>query len=371
MTRSLSRRDFLAAGAAGVAGAALTPALSATGTSPAVAPPLTRANMRGFPLGITSNTRPEWNGAAGFLRSIDECSEIGYRMIETFWADISRWENDPAALKDEMQRRNLGFVTISNSGGMRTNFTDASQREGVIEDHMKLIRFIRDFGCDHLKINIGGDQPASVSQPAAVYREMAITFNEIGRRMTDMGMKFGIHAHLNSAFETRQDIDAIMDLTDPRHVYMILDTGHITMAGMDPVQLTRDYTDRIIEYHLKDTAAIDRGGTGRLMGRRAPRVPPAEVRARLEAEYPGVDVSDPPASIAFRDRHFFELGAGGVDFPAIMKVLTDANWSGWMTVELDSTVTTAKGSAQVTKEYLERILGLDVETPNQRANWST
>ena len=67
-----------------------------------------------------------------------------------------------------------------------------------------------------------------------------------------------------------------------------------------------------------------------------------------------------PASVRFRDRHFFELGRGGVDFPAILQVLNDASWKGWMTVELDSTVTTAKGSCTVRKQYLERVLKLKV-----------
>lgn len=326
------------------------------------------ARVDGIAIGITSNTRPEWTGARGYPLSMEECSQIGYRMIETFWPDVGRWHEDKQALKDIMDGLNLGFVTISNGGNMRMNFTDPAQREGVIEDHMKLVEYIQWFGCEHLKINVYGDQPNADSQPVQVYREMATTFNEIGRRMTDMGMKFGIHAHLNSAFETRQDVDAIMDLTDPRHVYFILDTGHITLAGMDPVQLTRDYTDRIIEYHLKDCAAEELGGTTKLLGRRAPPAPQGQ--ARPEPEFPGVPNSQLPASVQYRDRHFFELGKGGVDFKGILEVLTAADWRGWWAVELDSTTTTAKGSAEVTKQYLERLLGFDVERIGQRPNWS-
>jgi sugar phosphate isomerase/epimerase len=62
--------------------------------------------------------------------------------------------------------------------------------------------------------------------------------------------------------------------------------------------------------------------------------------------------------VRYRDRHFFELGRGGVDFPAILQVLNEANWKGWFTLELDSTVTTAKGSATVSKQYIEQILKL-------------
>jgi sugar phosphate isomerase/epimerase len=54
------------------------------------------------------------------------------------------------------------------------------------------------------------------------------------------------------------------------------------------------------------------------------------------------------------------LGRGGVDFPAILQVLNEANWKGWFTLELDSTVTTAKGSATVSKQYIEQILKLAV-----------
>ena len=70
---------------------------------------------------------------------------------------------------------------------------------------------------------------------------MSVTFDEIGRRVTDMGMKFGVHAHLGSNFQTQRDVDAIMERTNPHWVYFVLNTGHITMAGIDPVALTRKY----------------------------------------------------------------------------------------------------------------------------------
>ena len=38
--------------------------------------------------------------------------------------------------------------------------------------------------------------------------------------------------------EKRHEIDAIAESTDPRYVNFVLDTGHITMAGIDPVELT-------------------------------------------------------------------------------------------------------------------------------------
>jgi inosose dehydratase len=317
MPASLTRRTFLSAAAA----LPLAWRASAVG-----------AGKAEITVAITVDTRPDWNGPQNFIRSIDEASEVGYTWIETFWNYVERWEKSPQGLKDELDRRRLRLETVSNGGRMRTNFVDPAQRAGVIEDHMRLIQFIHWFGCDHLKINIGGRHAEGDRSPA--YRVMADTFNELGRRMTGMGMKFAVHPHLGSSLETQQDTDAIMELTDPEHVYLVVDTGHTSMAGMDPVQLTRRYWSRIVEYHIKDVAPEDRGGHK------------GELRQ--------------PYNTTVENRIFFELGKGGVDFPGIKAILDEHGWKGWWTVELDRTGTTAKESASIAKTYLETRIGLTI-----------
>ena len=312
----ITRRELLAAGAA-------LPAMFAV---PALANG--KANIT---VGITVDTRPDWNGAQNFIRSIDEASSVGFHRIETFWNYVERWADNPQGLKDELVKRNLTLETVSNGGRMRTDFVDPSQRAGVIEDHMRLVNFIHWFGCDHLKINIGGKH--GPGDRTADYREMARTFNELGKRITDLGMKFGVHPHLGSALQTRQDTETIMEMTDPKLVNLIVDTGHTSMSGMDPVKLTRTYLHRIIEYHIKDVAPENKGGfKGELKG---------------------------PYNTTAENRIFFELGKGGVDFPAIKKILDDNSWKGWWTVELDRTGSTAKESCTIAKKYLEN-LGLTV-----------
>jgi inosose dehydratase len=316
MRMPMTRREFLAASAA----------LSALSAAPAWA-----AAKATITTGITVDTRPDWNGAQNFIRSIDEASSVGFHRIETFWNYVERWADNPQGLKDELIKRNLTLETVSNGGRMRTDFVDPSQREGVLADHMKLVRFIRWFGCDHLKINIGGKH--GPEDRIAGYKEMAKTFNELGKRINDVGMKLGVHPHLGSALQTRQDTEAIMEMTDPTRVHLIVDTGHTTMAGMDPVQLTRTYLHRIIEYHIKDVAPENRGG----------------FHGELKEPY----------NTTAENRIFFELGKGGVDFRGIKKILDDNSWKGWWTVELDRTGTTAKESCAIAKTYLES-LGLTV-----------
>jgi inosose dehydratase len=315
----ITRRDFVSA-------SLVLPAVFASKVS--------AAGHADISVGITVDTRPDWNGAQNFIRSIDEASAAGYHAVETFWNYVERWEKNPQGLKDELEKRRLTLETVSNGGRMRVNFIDPRERADTIDDHMKLVNFIRWFGCDHLKINCG-PRPRDIDQRRGEYcREMAITFNEIGKRMTDMGMKFGVHAHLGSPFQIQEEVDRVMDRTDPKHVYFVCDTGHVTMAGMDPVQITRKYVSRIIEYHIKDVAPEHKGG----------------FKGALTEPY----------NTTPDNRIFFELGKGGVDFPAIKKLLDDRNWKGWWTVELDRTGSTARESCTIARKYLEEAIKLKV-----------
>jgi inosose dehydratase len=116
-------------------------------------------------------------------------------------------------------------------------------------------------------------------------------------------------------------------------VFFVLDTGHITMAGIDPVELTRALGHRIVEFHLKDVMPEHRGG--------------AKVRRER---------NDP-----MKDPIFFELGKGGVDFPGIKAHLDKIGWRGWLTVELDSSPSRPpKESARMSRKYIERTLKIKV-----------
>src|SRR5438105_6679175 len=136
----ITRRDFVSAGVA------LPALLVTTGFA---------AGRADITVGITVDTRPDWNGAENFIRSIDEASAVGYHNVETFWNYVERWEHNPEGLKDELAKRHLRLETVSNGGRLRVNFVDPRERAATIADHMKLVRFIRRFDCDHIKINCG------------------------------------------------------------------------------------------------------------------------------------------------------------------------------------------------------------------------
>jgi inosose dehydratase len=277
-----------------------------------------------YRLGITTNTRGGWEKDV-FL-SFREAREAGYQNVESFANYFTAYFDKPDELRRRIDEIGVRFVTISNGGGMETHFEDAARRQKLLEDHMRLVRFIKLFGCDHLKINTGPRRPSGTT--AEDLKTMAVTLNELGRRISDEGLKFAVHAHMWTQFENRHEVDAIMETTDPKHVFFVLDTGHITMAGMDPVEMTRVLGHRIIEFHLKDVKPENRGGAKRRVERNDPMTDPI----------------------------FFPLGKGGVDFPAIKAELDRIGWNGWWTVELDSSPDRPPvESARISREYLRRM----------------
>ena len=281
-----------------------------------------------YRIGITTNTRGGWENDVWL--SFREAREVGYRNVESFIHYFKDFYDDKAGqLRRKMDEIGVRFVTISNGGPMEMRFEDPARHEKVIEDHAQLIRFIKKLGCEHLKINMGPRRPTGTTDEDL--KHMARALGEIGKRGADEGVKFAVHAHMWSQFENRREIDYVMEHTDAKQVYFVLDTGHITTAGIDPVELTRALGHRIVEFHLKDTKPEHRGG------------------AKSRLERPDV-MKDPP---------FFPLGHGGVDFPGIKSHLDKIGWRGWLTVELDSSpYRPPKESSRMSAEYLGKNLGL-------------
>ena len=305
----LTRRTFVASTAAGLLRAEAGPS---------------------YKVGITTNTRGGWEKDV-FL-SFREAREAGFHYVESFIDYFGDYVDKPDDLLKKTNAIGVKFETISNGGRMEMHFENPAMHEKIVDQHMRLVRFIKRLGCDHLKINTGPRRPKGTTDQDL--RNMAVVFNILGKQISGEGLKFGVHAHMWTQLENRREIDTVLGATDPQHVWFVLDTGHITMAGIDPVELARALRHRIIEFHLKDTKPEYRGGA----------------KTRLERNDP------------MKDPIFFELGTGGVDFPAIKAHLDEIRWRGWLTVELDSSPSRPpKQSALISRNYLENTLRISVE----------
>src|SRR5215471_9136047 len=153
----MRRRDFLATGAL-------------------LAGPLSGAAER-YKVGITTNTRGGWEKDV-FL-SFREAREAGFHNVESFVNYFTAYFDKPDDLRRRIDEIGVHFVTISNGGPLEMRFEDASRRQKILDDHLRLVRFIKLLGCDHLKINTGTRRPEGTT--ADDLKTMAATLNELGR----------------------------------------------------------------------------------------------------------------------------------------------------------------------------------------------
>jgi sugar phosphate isomerase/epimerase len=287
-----------------------------------------------YKIGYTTNTRgadPATTWSDDPFKGFREAHEVGFNYVEAFATALSDfYPKDAAGLQKRIDEIGVKFVAITGGArGGSTSFEDPAQREAVIENHLGVVRFSKEFGADHQKTNLGRRRPEGTTQEDL--KNISATVEILGRRsLEEEGIPFGVHAHLGNQLQNLNEINYIMANTDPKHVRFVLDTGHITMAGIDPLALAKKLGNRVVEFHLKDTKPEDLGGTK--------NVPP-------------------PSADQIKDPHFFPMGNGGVDFMALKAYLDSIQWKGFLVVELDTSPwRSPKESARITAKYIQNTM---------------
>ena len=123
------------------------------------------------------------------------------------------------------------------------------------------------------------------------------------------GLVQTLHPHVDTVVETAQDVARVLEASDVR---WCLDTGHLAIGGVDPVQFARDFADRVAHVHLKDVdLAVAR------------RVADREV-SLLNGVQQGL---------------FRSLGAGDVRIDEVILELERSNYQGRYVLEQDTAIT--------------------------------
>jgi inosose dehydratase len=298
MRSEVTRRQFVRDTAAGAA------ALALTRLKPVFAAP---ADVRFGYAAIT------WEGQD--RQAIDDVAAVGFKGIQLRTSVLPEFGDKPAALKALLAERKLTMVAFS-SGGVRI------EPEFEAEDlatHTKHARFVRDVGGMYLQLT---DTRPKRTLVAADYQRLGRLMSEIGKRTADIGVPVAYHNHMNSIGERPEEVDWVLNATDPRYVKVLLDVAHYQQGGGDPVQAIRKYADRILFLHIKD----------------------------LESPLPG-NTGDP-----MRSYRFVELGRGKVNLKAVFTALNEVTFKGWAVVELDAVpdkTKTPKEYAVIAKQYLQ------------------
>ena len=157
--------------------------------------------------------------------------------------------------------------------------------------------------------------------------------NGLGRIAASRGIRLSFHHHMGTVVQTEQEIDRMMQNTDPELVFLLLDTGHLHFAGADPERMLERYVSRVGHIHVKDIR----------------RDVLEQAKAR---KYSFLD--------AVRSGIFTVPGDGCVDFAPLFGILKKAGYRGWMVVEAEQNPSVANPFAYALKarRYIAKMTGL-------------
>jgi inosose dehydratase len=122
------------------------------------------------------------------------------------------------------------------------------------------------------------------------------------------GLQVVFHPHTETHVEFEDQIEKLLEDTDPGLISLCLDTGHHAYRGGNPVEFMRRHHRRIPYLHLKSVDPVIQRKV------KAERIPFAKAVA--------IDV-------------FCEPSHGSVDFAAFRDVLDEVDYEGWAMVEQD------------------------------------
>jgi inosose dehydratase len=206
-----------------------------------------------------------------------------------------------------------GLALVSGWYSARLLERDVASELAAMQTHLELLLAL---GCEVMVVAevtgcIHGDPMTRLSQrphmPRGRWPEYGARLTELANRMRRHGMRLAYHHHMGTVVQSAQDIDALMASSGPE-VELLLDTGHLSFAGADPVDFATRHAARIAHVHCKD---VRRDVLTAVRNRDA---------SFLDAVLDGV---------------FTVPGDGMIDYRAVLAPLAAAGYRGWLVVEAE------------------------------------
>ncbi|MBI9065023.1 MAG: TIM barrel protein [Marinilabiliaceae bacterium] len=254
--------------------------------------------------------------ALEFAQVLDEMRETGYEGTEL--GDWGFMPANPTELKEVLDKRELHLlgafvpVALKNADAHEAGVDLALKTAGLMFDAGFKEAFIvlaDENGTVPQRTNNTGRITSEMGLSAQQWRTFALGAEKVAQAVKEKyNMRTVFHHHCGGYVETPEEIDRLMELTDPSLLGLCLDMGHYGFGGGVPVAALKKYYSRIWHVHFKD---FD------------PKVGEEVASSHLnyfEAVNKGV---------------FCELGKGSVDFKEIIDILNERGYNGWIVVEQD------------------------------------
>jgi inosose dehydratase len=230
----------------------------------------------------------------------------------------NKFPRDPDELAKILNQHELKLVSGWFSGQLLTQTVE--EELDSLSSHLNLLSSLGATTLVYCEVTgcIHGEQQTPLSKRPRIAKDQ---WPEFGRRLTKVakhclnhGVRLSYHHHMGTVIQDEQDIDDLMKHTEDS-LGLLLDTGHLTYAGADPLAIQRRYATRVSHVHCKDIRET----------------------VLLDAKNRNLSFLD-----AVLNGVFTVPGDGCIDYLPLFKSLNKSDYQGWFVVEAEQDPSVAK-----------------------------
>ncbi|HEY2864624.1 MAG TPA: myo-inosose-2 dehydratase [Casimicrobiaceae bacterium] len=259
------------------------------------------------PISWSNDDLPSLGGETPLEVALTEGKAIGYEGFELG----NKFPRESKALASVLDAHDLALVSGWYSGRLARR--SVAEEIAAVGPHLRLLA---DNGATVMVYGEVADSIQGAPQPLykrprfvgdAAWREYADRVSAFARHTLAHGVRLAYHHHMGAYVQLPSDVDRLMASTGDE-VALLFDSGHMSFAGGDPVAMLARHIRRVCHVHCKD------------------------VRPRVIAQAWNRNWSFLEAVI---NGAFTVPGDGAVDFAALLRLLQQHGYHGWLVVEAE------------------------------------
>jgi inosose dehydratase len=256
--------------------------------------------LGGNAVGVTSITQLTYRTFGDMEQAIAEIGAAGYAGVELFDGNLLDYEGRYGVLRNALKQS--GLVLVAAYSGANFIFGDILGEE--LQRIERAAAAAAELGAEHLVV--GGGAKRAKGREADDFKRLGGALDKVVEIARKAGLTAHYHPHLSTIVEGPDEVREIFRHTT---IDFCPDTAHLAAAGGDPAAQIRELRNRISYVHLKGLSREPFG--------------------------------------------FTPLDGGDLDMKPILAALAD--FSGWITTELDAWPDPGEGAA-MSLRYLQQNL---------------
>jgi len=275
------------------------------------------------PISWSNDDLPSLGGETPLETALAEGRKIGYQGFELG----NKFPRESHALRKVLGDHGLELVSGWYSGRLARRSVE--EEIEAVGPHLTLLA---DNGA---KVMVYGEVADSIQgAPQPLYKRprfftpeewdgYADRLTRFAKHTLARGVRVAYHHHMGAYVEAPADVDELMRRVGPE-VGLLFDTGHMTFAGGDAVAMLARHVHRVCHVHCKD-------------------VRPDVIRLARNNNWSFLE--------SVINGAFTVPGDGVIDFPAVIRILRDNGYTGWLVVEAEQDPVVAPSYAYADKGF--------------------